>query len=236
MNKSIYVLDKRIQIIQPENGFKTSIDAVLLAAACRAKAGDHVLDMGCGVGSSALCLLKRVDGTRLSGFDTQGDHVDIALENARVNGLEANFVAADVRNFDGGPFDHVICNPPYNDAGGHVRSPSKEKALAMGHLETSLQDWLDRANRLLKHGGTLTMIHKADQVDQIIKGLKNRFGAIEIFPVFPKNGQMAKRVIIRAVRNSRTPAMIHQGIVLHQDGGAYTPEAENILRDMAAIL
>jgi tRNA1(Val) A37 N6-methylase TrmN6 len=231
----IHVLNKRLALMQAPDGFKTSIDAVLLAAACPAKAGERVLDMGCGVGSAGLCLARRASGVVLHGFDVQGAHAALATENAALNGLEATFETADVRDFDAAPFDHIICNPPYFDAGGHVRSPSEEKALAMGHLETSLQDWLDRANQLLKHGGTLTLIHRADMVDEIIKGLKNRFGRVEIFPLFPKDGQSAKRVIIRAVRNSKSPAILHQGLILHEADGGYSAAADKILRDMEPL-
>ena len=231
----IHVLNKRLALTQAPDGFKTSIDAVLLAAACRAKAATRVLDMGCGVGSAGLCLARRVEDVMLTGFDVQGAHVAIAAENAARNGIEATFETADVREFESAPFDHIICNPPYLDAGGHVRSPSEEKALAMGHLETSLQDWLDRANQLLKHGGSLSLIHRADMVDEIIKGLKNRFGRVEIFPLFPKAGSPAKRVIIRAVRNSKSPAIIHQGLILHEADGEYSAAADRVLRDMEAL-
>lgn len=235
MSKIIHVLDKKLALQQPENGFKTSIDAVLLAAACKAKAGERVLDLGCGVGSAGLCLLRRVDGLALTGIDIQSDQVEIAKENAAANELNATFETADIRGFEAAPFDHIICNPPYNNAGAHLRSPSESKALAMGHAETTLQDWMDAGNRLLKHGGSLTLIHKADAVDEIIKGLKNRFGAVEIIPLWPKAGEPAKRVIVRAVRNAKSPARIHAGLVLHQGSGDYTEEAENILRGMEPL-
>jgi tRNA1(Val) A37 N6-methylase TrmN6 len=231
----IHVLNKRLALMQAPDGFKTSIDAVLLAAACPAKTGQRVLDMGCGVGSAGLCLARRVD-VALTGFDVQEAHVAMATENAALNELEGAFETADVREFEAAPFDHIICNPPYLDAGGHVRSPSAEKAMAMGHLETSLQDWLDRANQLLKHGGTLSMIHRADMVDEVIKGLKNRFGRVEIFPLFPKVGAPAKRVIIRAVRNSKSTALIHQGLILHEDDGGYSAAADKVLRDMEPLI
>ncbi len=234
--KSIHVLDRRLELLQHEDGFKTSIDAVFLASSCQAKTGQHVLDLGCGIGSAGLCLAKRIEGIHLTGLDIQGDQIETARCNAYKNNLEAEFITGDVRSFDAPPFDHIICNPPYNDVGAHLRSPSAAKATAMGHDETSLQDWLDAGCKLLKHGGSLNMIHQAAKVDMIIKGLKNRFGAVEIIPLYPKAGKAANRVIIRAKRNSKAPASIHSGLILHEDDGSYTSAAEKILREMQPLL
>jgi tRNA1(Val) A37 N6-methylase TrmN6 len=79
------------------------------------------------------------------------------------------------------------------------------------------------------------MIHRADMVDDIILAMGKRFGAIEILPLWPKVGREAKRVIIRARKNRRSPARISAGLVLHNEDGGYTTEAEKILRGMEAI-
>ena len=235
--EEICVLDQRVRLLQAAGGFCTSLDSVMLAAACPVKTGEHVLDLGCGVGSAGLCVLKRVEGAQLTGVDLQADHIELARRNAALNDMaeRCSFMCADVRGYDGGPFDHIICNPPYNEAGAHTRSPSEAKALAMGHAEASLQDWLDAGCKLLKHGGTLSIIHKAEMLDKILQGFKTRFGAVEVIPLWPRIGVPAKRVIIRAVRNSKKPLTLHAGLTLHQDNGDYTEEAEKVLRGMGAI-
>jgi tRNA1(Val) A37 N6-methylase TrmN6 len=244
MNKAqtIHLLNKRLELQQVENGFRSSIDAVLLAAACPAQSGQTLLDMGCGVGSAGLCVLTRVPGVRLTGIDIQADHAEISNRNAALNKTDAQFLCADVRDFilrEGAKnilFDNIICNPPYNDAGAHHRSPSEAKALAMGHDETTLQDWVNCANRNLKSGGSFTLVHKADQVDKILLAFDGRFGAVEIFPLWPHEGEAAKRVIVRAVKDRKTPAILHAGLVLHDQNGEYTPQTEDILRHVKALL
>ncbi len=236
----IHVLNKRVRLLQPADGFRTSLDSVMLAAACPAKAGDHVLDMGCGVGGAGFCVLARVPGTHLHGIDIQPDHIDLACRNIALNDMQsrAQFEAGDIRDAAAGTFDHVICNPPYLETGTHSISPSQKKAIAHGHHEEdiSVYDWLDAGFRHLKSGGSLTMIHRADRTDKIILGLKNRFGAIEIIPLWPRAGENAKRVIIRAIKDRRTPARLHTGVVLHEADGRYTPTADDILRDMRPIV
>ncbi len=71
--------------------------------------------------------------------------------------------------------------------------------------------------------------------DDIIQALGRRFGAVEIIPLWPRLGEAAKRVIVRARKDRQTPCTLHPGLVLHEAGGGYTPETDGILRDMAAL-
>lgn len=252
----IHVLDKRVRLLQVGDGFRTSLDSVMLAAACPARGGDHILDMGCGVGGAGFCVLTRVPGTCLTGVDIQSDHIDLARKNIALNDMDgrADFAVSDIRHFIAArAFDHVICNPPYMESGTHTRSPSAAKATAHGYSPhpdplpageggtrhsregEGLSVWLDVAFRLLKSNGTLTMIHRGDKVDKIILGLKNRFGAVEIIPLWPRAGEEAKRVIVRAVKDRKTPARLHGGVILHNADGSYTDAAESILRGMQPI-
>jgi tRNA1(Val) A37 N6-methylase TrmN6 len=237
--EEIYVLDKRVRLLQPAEGFRTSLDSVMLAAACPAGDGDHILDLGCGVGGAGFCVLQRVPDTKLTGVEIQADHVELANANIPLNHMQgrAHFVCMDMRNYSSDPFDHVICNPPYLDAGTHTRSPFLQKATAHGHSDEdiSVKDWIDCGFDHLKSGGSFTIIHRADQTDKIIQGFGKRFGAVEIISLWPRQGDAAKRVIIRALKDRRTPALVHPGITLHKKDGGYTDEAEKILRGGAAI-
>ena len=242
----IYVLDKKLALHQAPAGFRTSMDSVMLGAACPAKPKQSILDLGCGVGSAALCTLKRVDGATLTAIDIQEDHIMLAQKNARINGMEDNteFIAADIRSVNlGNIFDHVICNPPYRDAGAHVNSPSPSKARAMGHIDEDmdLSSWIACAHRHIRGQGSLTIIHDAGQVDNIIHALYGKnggrmFGGVEMFPLYPKQGVAAKRIIIRAYKHKKSPSIIHQGIIMHSDNGDYTIAAEKVLRDVEKLI
>ncbi len=243
----IYVLNKQVRLCQAPEGFRTSMDSVMLAAACPAKKNHKVLDLGCGVGSAGICVLHRVKDTKLLGIDFQADHIELAEKNADLNNMKdrAVFVCADVRdiskaNID--TFDHVICNPPYKEAGAHRRSPSMARARAMGYIDddVSLRSWIDSAWHNIKGQGSITIIHEASQCDSIIQGLYStrggrRFGNIEIIPLFPKVGVNAKRVIIRAWKHKKGGSRLLPGITLHNADGSYTPEADNILRGGQAL-
>lgn len=236
----IHVLDHKVRLLQPEKGFRTSLDSVFLAAGCPAVSAERVLDMGSGVGGAAFCLLWRVKGIHVTGVEIQQSHAELARHNIILNNQEghAEFVVSDIADYHSvAPYDHVICNPPYLEAGTYTPSSSEERAMALGHegRETTLKDWVDAGFRNVKSGGSLTIIHRADMTDKIILALGKRFGAVEIIPLYPKAGQEAKRVIVRAVKDRKTPARLHAGLILHEENGVYTERADAILRDGAAI-
>lgn len=238
------LLDGRVKITQPEKGFRAGTDTVLLAAFAPLKPGLRVLDAGCGVGSVALCLLARERGLQsVTGLELQSLYHDLALKNIALNDMagKLSIIQDDIRFYRvemADRYDLIVCNPPYFPENTHQRAHLPEKATAMGQGEdeASLKDWFDGCFHLLQSGGCLTIVQRADMLDKLITLLSKRFGAIEVFPVYARKGQAAKRVLIRAYKGRKSPLTLHYGIVMHADeGGDYTQEAEAVLRQMQAL-
>jgi tRNA1(Val) A37 N6-methylase TrmN6 len=88
---------------------------------------------------------------------------------------------------------------------------------------------------MLRPRGGLTVIHRADRVDELLVSLHKKAGAVEVIPLWPRAGVAAKRVIVRARKGLKSPAVIHPGLVLHQADGRFTPQAEAILRGALSL-
>jgi tRNA1(Val) A37 N6-methylase TrmN6 len=234
-----FVLNGRVKLRHlAKGGLKASLDSVMVAAAVPGRAGDTVLDLGCGNGVVGLCVAARVPGVIVTGVDIQPSMIDLAMQNAALNNVQAAYHVADIRLWEPAvAFDHVVCNPPYLSAGTYTPSPDPHRAPAMGHdgQDTSLDDWLRIAKKSLRPGGMLTIIHRADHIHEVMLAMGKGMGYLTVIPLWPKMGAAAKRVIIQARKNRKGPTTFHPGLVLHQDDGTWTDAANNILRDGAGI-
>jgi tRNA1(Val) A37 N6-methylase TrmN6 len=231
------LLGGRLRLRQPVTGYRAAIDPVLLAAAVPAAPRDLVCEAGAGAGAALLCLAARVPGCRILGFERDDSLVQLARDNAADNGFSdrVEVVAGDIAKppprLSPGTFDHVMMNPPYLES-SRARSPvDANRAAAMVEGQAGLGDWIGFAHVMLRDRGTLTIIHRADRLDQLLAALASRFGGVTVFPLWPGEGRGAKRVIVRARKNTKEPASLLPGLVLHGDDGRFTPAAEAILRE-----
>ena len=235
------LLDGRVRLRQPLDGYRAAIDPVFLAAAVPAKIGERVLDLGSGVGAASLCLAARVAGCRIEGLEQQSALVALAKENIELNG-----VADRVRSTLGtlqtpppdllpGTFDLVMTNPPFYEAGEGTASPHAGKVAANCEGEADLAAWIDFAVAMLRPKGTVVVVHRADRLDDLLAALRHKAGDAMVFPLWPKRDRPAKRLLVRARKGIQSPLALLPGLVLHQDDGRYTAAADAILRQAAGL-
>lgn len=228
-------LGGRLKIVQPAKGFRAAIDSVVLPAAVSLRNGARVLDLGAGVGVGALCLRARNPEFEVSAAEVDVALAALAVENSKRNGLDVDVRCRDVFGAPGcGAFDQVMTNPPYLDPARAQLPPDAGKRLA--HVEgADLPRWIGACFSHLKPKGVLTCIHRADRLPELLAAFAGRAGEIAIFPLWPRAGDAARRVIVRARMGSKGPARMLAGLVLHADGQRYTAQADAVLRHGAAI-
>ncbi|MBI1238949.1 MAG: methyltransferase [Alphaproteobacteria bacterium] len=233
-------LGGRLQILQPRQGFRAGIEAVLLAAATPAMPGERALELGTGVGTAALCLARRVTGLSVTAVERDSWLAHLARRNAARNTLDdrVRIIEADATAPlpDGlaGAYDHVFANPPFNDPRStQALNPRRAGSLAAG--DGAIGAWIATAAAALKEGGCLTMIFRADRLDALEAALNGPFGACEIVPLPPHAGRPAKRVLIRARTGKAGARFAHEGVVLHGATEKYAPAIEAVLRHGAGF-
>lgn len=228
-----------VRLIQPKNGYRVSMDTVMLAAAVPAKSGDKVIEGGLGSGGAALCLAKRVAGVSVLGVERQDDMLAYADRNISFNNMSESVsaVQGSITDLTEGEaaFDHVMVNPPYLADGKGIRPPVETKGLAHMDQGTTLKDWVRFCVYKAKVKGTVTIIYRADRVDEVIAHLHRRVGELKIMPLWPRAGVPAKRVIIQGRKGMRGAASILPGLALHGEIERYTAEAKKILWDGDAL-
>lgn len=233
----------RLRLLQPVKGYRAATDPVLLAAACPARAGESVLDLGCGAGAAGLCLATRVPGVVLAGLEVQPEYADLARRNADRNGVAMEVVEGDLTAMPKGlrrDFDHVIANPPYYDAGG---SPSpvvgRDRAV---RVATPIAAWVAAAGARLRPGGWLTMIFATPCLPEALAALAPKLGSAAVLPLEPRVGRAPPRVILQARKGGRAafrllaPFTLHAGAAHDGDRESYTPAANAVLREGADLL
>jgi tRNA1(Val) A37 N6-methylase TrmN6 len=132
-----------------------------------------------------------------------------------------------------GSIDGVLMNPPFNAA--QNPSPDLQRRAAHEAAADTLDQWIRTAGRLLRPAGELTLIWRADGLADVLAGLAAGFGAIAVLPIYPKPEAATIRVIVRAVKAGRAPLAMLPGLVLSDNNGKPTAEAEAVLRGGASL-
>ncbi len=230
-----YLLDKKIKIFQPVDGYRTSSDAIFLSSLIDdIKSTDSILDVGSGTGGISLCLAYKFPQNQVVGLEIQPQLTELSNLSAKENRFDnLVYYNCDIKekNIPVKPlsFNHVISNPPYslND----MPSPNKSKALAHNHSGQTLTEWINFCIKMLKPFGFLYLINRAEAINETLHALYGKAGNIQIIPLYSKKGQSAKRVMIIAQKDSKTPAKILEPIYTHNQDGSYSEKAQAILRN-----
>ena len=231
-------LGGRLRLRQPKSGHRAGHDAMLLAAATSARSGDRVVDFGAGIGAAGLAVARRVAGIELVLVEIDEALAELARGNAASNAIPADVIvlditsAADAFAASGLPpdsVDAVLMNPPFNDPVRHRASPDKARETAHVATAATLETWIHAARRILKSGGVLTLIWRADGLAEVLAAVDGGFGNLAILPVHGDAKKPAIRVLVRAVKGGKAPTQMHAALMLNNESTMPNKQVQDIL-------
>lgn len=237
-------LGGQLRLKQKRSGHRAGHDAILLAAATQAQAGDRVVDLGAGIGTAGLALGRRVAGIGLSLVEIDPELAALARANAAANKIAAETIVLDVtadaqayaaHGLVPDSVDVVLMNPPFNDPARHRGSPDQLRHTAHVATGETLNAWVHAARRILRSNGALTLIWRADGIADVLAVLSRGFGSLAILPVHGEAGRPAIRVLVRAVKGGRAPTRLLPGLVLNDETRGPNDDVRNILEGRAVL-
>ena len=234
-------LGGQLRLTQPRSGHRAGHDAILLAAATPARAGARVVELGAGVGAAGLALATRISGIDLALVEIDPELARLARMNAVANSILAEAIVLDV-TADAQAFaanglppdsvDVVLMNPPFNDPARHRGSPDQARRSAHVATDDTLRAWAHAARRILRSGGVLTLIWRADGIADVLEALSRGFGSLAVLPVHGDAASPAIRVLVRAVKGGRAPTRILRGLMLNEEPHAQKKDVHEHVREI----
>jgi len=231
-------LGGQLRLRQAKSGHRAGHDAMLLAAATPVRSGDRVVDLGAGVGAVGLAVAKRVAGIELVLVEIDEGLGDLARGNAVANAIAADVIMLDVTSaadvfaaagLSPDSVDVVLMNPPFNDPARHRASPDKAREIAHVATAATPEKWVRAARRILKSGGALALIWRADGLVEVLSELGRGFGSLELLPVHAEARVPAIRVLIRAIKGGRAPLQMHAALLLNDESALPNKQVQDVL-------
>lgn len=226
---------KGLRIIQNPNGFCFGIDAVLLSNFAKVKKNEKVVDLGTGTGVIPILLSGKTKASKLYGVEVQSEVADMARRSIALNALEEKIEIIEdnlkntIMHLGKGKIDVVVTNPPYFSSGDAIVNPTSYKAISRHELLCNLEDVVSVGAGLLKHGGTMFMVHRPHRLVDILCSLrKHRLEPKEIRFVHPKRSKKPNIVLIKAVKFGNPELKFMDPLVVYEDDGSYTSEIYDI--------
>lgn len=222
----------RFHVVQPKGrGHRSGMDAMLLAALVADQRPIRVADLGAGAGAAGMAVAARLPEARVLLVERSPDMAGFArrslalAENAalapRIDVLEADVTLTGRARLAAGladdRFDHVIMNPPFNDASDRT-TPDPLKAEAHAMVDGLFEQWIRTAGAILVPGGQLSLIARPESIAEIIAACGKRFGGLEITALHPRDGENAMRILVTAIKGSRARLVFRAPLIMHDAG------------------
>ncbi|MCF8067910.1 MAG: tRNA1(Val) (adenine(37)-N6)-methyltransferase [Desulfobacterales bacterium] len=227
----------RIKVKQHLNGYRFSIDAVLLAWFAGRISGEKILDLGTGCGIIPLIMAHRNPDSTIYGIEVQEALANVASENISENSFDnrVTIMCRDMKSISqelvSGPVDLIVTNPPYRKAESGRINPDDQKACARHEILISLEDVINTARRMLRVAGRLIAIYPAERLADMMSSM--RLSGIEpkvLRMVHSRQDSEAKLVIVEGVMEGKPGLKVFPPVIIYNDDGSYTETVERMFQ------
>lgn len=223
--------DGRIRVRQYRDGYRFSVDSVILAHHVAAAPAERFLDLGTGCGIMPLIIAVRNPNASVTGIEIQEDLADLAAANVLENRLTERI---GIRHLDMtrlarrdvvGPVDMVFSNPPYRRMRSGRMNPNRQKAAARHEIHATLTQVVATAARMLDLGGRFALVYSAERLAELLSELRGR----DLEPkwlraVHSRAAAPAKLVLVEALKGGRSGMTVGPPLVVYKADGDYTAE------------
>jgi tRNA1Val (adenine37-N6)-methyltransferase len=225
----------RIQVKQHREGYRFSIDAILLAYQAAPRAGDTIIDLGTGCGIISLIMAFRNPDIKVYAVELQDELVKLTISNVNDNHLQdcIAVIGADMKTLSPdlitGPVDLIVCNPPFHRPGSGKINPHSQRAVARHELKANLQDVIGTARRMLKTAGRMVTIYTAERTADILHQMRvDRIEPKHIRTIHSHLRSDAKLVIIEGLKGGNPGLKIAPPLIIYDENGDYTDEVQQM--------
>ncbi|MCF2640004.1 tRNA1(Val) (adenine(37)-N6)-methyltransferase [Fusobacterium varium] len=222
VNEDITMLNNGYKLIQKKDGFKFSVDAVILSDFFSPTKKGKILDIGCGNGIIPILLYSKGKGEDITGVEIQEENCELALKNVKLNNLEEYIKIEndDVKEYPkGNTFDYIISNPPYMEVDGKKQNILSCKSIARHELTLNLYDLIRNAKRLLKPVGSITLVHRSYRFTDISRILEDcGFSLKRVRFVYYSKDRNSNLVLVEAFKGKKCKLEIEPPLFLEECG------------------
>ncbi|MGM0419145.1 MAG: tRNA1(Val) (adenine(37)-N6)-methyltransferase [Thermodesulfobacteriota bacterium] len=231
--------DGCVTVYQNKNGYRFSIDSILLAHHITPIKKCKIVDIGTGSAIIPVSVIykNQTSDLQIYGVEIQKSLFKLAKKNIAVNGFEDKAIILnrdinDITQKDiNGPADIIVSNPPYQKPGSGRINPASEKAAARHELKLDLKSLLTKTKSLLKNKGRFYIIYPAYRASELIFEMeKFKIPPKKIRFIHSYDSSEAVMVICEGLANGNNGVKILPPLIIYKEENVYTDEVLNMLR------
>jgi 16S rRNA (guanine1207-N2)-methyltransferase len=197
-------LDFGMKILQKKEGFRFGEDAILVSEFFSPTKSGKVLEIGTGKGIISLIISRNPKVTQITSVEIQEEMANMSKRTVELNNLtdKIEILHLDIKNLKrGNTYEYIISNPPYMRVNSGKVNSSSNKAISRHEVALNIKDFVKESKRLLKPGGSLTLVYRTDRLIELINILsENNFYIKRVQNIFSKSTKESKLVLLEAIK------------------------------------